>query len=288
MTGPSNDDLRVGFVGLGSMGEAMASNLLASGLALRVHDLRPEVLDRMANAGATTAANGRELGEQCDVVVVAVLDDEQVLDVCCGDDGLLRGLAPGSVVVVTSTIAPRTHRAVAMDAAAHGVVVLDAPMVGGAVGARDGTLILFVGGPVEALERVRPVLEAMSREIFHCGGVGSGAVVKIVNNLLSVLHIGVAREAIRLTRAMDLDGAEVLRMLNTGELASSWATRNWDRLLAQEAGHTTGREGYAAMVRKDVGLVASLAEGAHVDLPLVRAMLDHIVPSIEATGFDDV
>ncbi len=265
----------------------MARNLLAHGFALCVRDLRPGVLDRMRTAGAMVAETNRELGERSDVVLVAVLDDAQVLDVCLGDDGVLQGLAPDGVVVVTSTVAPGTHQRVAERAAARSIAVLDSPMVGGAAGARDGTLTLFVGGPSDVLARVRPVLDAISGEIFHCGAVGSGAVVKIVNNLLSILHIGVAREAIRLTRAMGLDSGDVLQMLNSGGLASSWATRSWDLLLQQEAGHTTGREGYAAMVRKDVGLVAALAHDAHVEVPLVRAMLDEVVPSIEATGFDD-
>ncbi|MGE3447525.1 MAG: NAD(P)-dependent oxidoreductase [Microbacteriaceae bacterium] len=284
MSTNSPSSVRVGFVGLGSMGAAMAANLLRAGFALTAFDVSREAIERVAALGAVPAQSVTELAHRSDVLVVAVVDDAQVRDVCLAEGGALAGLSAGSVLVITSTIAPATHKLIARRAAAHGVVVMDAAMTGGSVGARDGSLTFFVGGPAHVLARITPVLDAMSRQIFHCGDVGAGAAVKIINNFLSIAHILAAREALQLAAAAKIDPERLLTMINAGELGSSWATRNWERLRHQEATHSTGAAGYVAITKKDLDLVADFARAAGVGAPIVRGLLADVAPTLEVTG----
>ncbi len=283
----TTEALRIGFVGLGDMGKGMAANLVRNGFDVAVRDLRPEAVDELVALGADAAASNADVSRDRDVVVVVVVNDQQVRDVCVGTPetpGVIAGLTPGAVVVVASTVSLAAHRAVSEHAATHGVQYVDAAMTGGSVGARDGTLTFFVGGPVAATDRITPVLEAMGNHVFRCGELGAGAAVKIVNNLLSISHILAAREAIRLAAAAGVSESDLLSMINTGDLGSSWATRSWERLRWQERNHTAGPAGMVAMTGKDLRLARDLAADLGVDAPLVQALVDDVLPGLGDEG----
>ena len=283
--------MRVGFVGLGNMGEGMAWNLANKGFSPTVRDIRPEPVARLVAEGARAAGTNAELAAASDVVCLAVFDEQQLDDTVfpCGDDaGLLAGLQPGSVIAIHSTVAPSAVERIAKAAAERGVDVLDAPMTGGAnVAARAGTLTFMVGGDAEVLEKVRPVFSAMATSIFHGGPLGAGCAVKIVNNYLAVSHTLIVREAIRLGRAAGIGEEELLHMLNTGAVGSNWATHHWQRIKSQEAGYTTGRAGMVSMAAKDMGLAERMARESGVATPSLDALLREGMPDMALSGMTD-
>jgi 3-hydroxyisobutyrate dehydrogenase-like beta-hydroxyacid dehydrogenase len=196
--------VRVGFIGLGGIGMPMARRLVAGGLETTVFDLVPAAVDTLVAAGARGARSAREVAAAADVVGVCVLDDAQVRAVVLGDDGLLAGAAPGTVIALHSTILPRTVAEMGTAAAARGVAVIDACITGGAMGAEQGTLTYIVGGEAAHLERCRPAFETSAATIIHTGPLGTGAATKLCNNLMTYLGFLSAFEATLLARRAGL------------------------------------------------------------------------------------
>jgi 3-hydroxyisobutyrate dehydrogenase-like beta-hydroxyacid dehydrogenase len=283
--------VKVGFIGLGNMGEGMAWNLVSKGFVVAVRDVRPDPVARLVEAGARACATNAEVGDACDVVCVAVFDADQVFETVLprpGDPGLLAGMRPGGVLVLHPTISPTAVQRVADAAQERGVAVLDAPMTGGAnVAARAGSLTFMVGGDAAVLELVRPVLAAMATSIFHVGPLGAGCAVKIINNFHAVSHVMLVRESLRLGRAAGLDEACLLNILNTGGVGSNWASSNWERIKAQEAGYTTGRAGMVAMSAKDMQLAGKMAQELGVATPALNALVEYGLPDLARTGLTD-
>ncbi|HXA42308.1 MAG TPA: NAD(P)-dependent oxidoreductase [Candidatus Solibacter sp.] len=177
---------RVGFVGLGVMGLPMARNLRGAGFEVSGWARRPETSSSATAEGVTMRATLVELAAAAEILITMVTTSEDVVEVCLGAGGLVESARPGSVLVDMSTIAPDTSRRLAAAAAERGIAFLDAPVSGGSFGAEQATLTIMAGGDPAVLERCRPVFEAMGdpEHIFHTGPVGSGEVVKLVNNML--------------------------------------------------------------------------------------------------------
>ncbi len=192
---------RVGFVGLGNIGLPMAERLLTARFELTVHDVDPEPVRVLAAAGARRAGSARELAAQAEVIGLCVRDDAQVREV---SQALLAGAEPDTLLAIHSTIRPATVHEVARAAARRGVTVVDAPVTGGAVGARSGRLCVMVGGEPEAVERCLPVFEAFAEKVVRTGPLGSGAATKLCNNLMTYLGFLAAWEAERLAVASGL------------------------------------------------------------------------------------
>ena len=163
--------LRVGFIGLGIMGRSMSRDSTGPGFRSPCGTGRPSKMEEAAKWGAKTAGSPKEVAAESDVVITIVGDTPDVREVVEGPGGVLEGARPGTVLIDMSTISPEATRQMARRAAEKGVHMLDAPVSGGDVGAREGTLSIMVGGDAEVLERVRPVLEAMGKNIVHCGPV---------------------------------------------------------------------------------------------------------------------
>jgi 3-hydroxyisobutyrate dehydrogenase len=175
----------VGFIGLGYMGKPMARNLLKAGFPLSVHNRSQTAVDELVGEGATRAGSPKALAEQVDVVCSCLPGPADVRIVYEGENGVLAGARAGQILVDLSTIDPTTHQSIAARAAEIGAGYLDAPVSGGTGGARDGTLTIMVGGSAETLERAMPVLKAMGQRIYHVGPVGSGAAVKLINQMMA-------------------------------------------------------------------------------------------------------
>ena len=181
----------IAFIGLGNMGAPMALNLLKAGFALRVFDLAAEPLLRLAEAGASVASSPADAVANAEVVITMLPTSKHVRSLYLGDGGVLASAKAGALLIDCSTIAADAARDVAAAAAERGYTMIDAPVSGGTGGATAGTLTFIVGGTADALERARPALSAMGRNIFHAGGSGAGQVAKICNNmLLGVQMIG--------------------------------------------------------------------------------------------------
>ena len=280
--------LNVGFVGLGNMGEGMASNLAKAGFALTVRDIRPEPVQRLVALGAAVAASNYELATRSNLVCVALFDEAQVRSAFMpdGDDqGLLAGLARGSVVAIHSTVPPRLTRELAQQADERGVAILDVPMTGGGdTAARAGKLTLFVGGDKTAFELAQPALAAMSQHLFHVGGVGSGSTTKILSNFMAISNVLLVREALRLARAAGIDEEDWLSVINAGGVGSSWVSNNWGRIREQEDHYTTGRSGMVAMSSKDMHLAQDLAREFGIPTPTLDHLVEHALPELGSHG----
>jgi 3-hydroxyisobutyrate dehydrogenase-like beta-hydroxyacid dehydrogenase len=174
-----------GFIGLGTMGAPMARNVLAKGHTLVVHDLAAASVAALVSAGAASAATPREVAAQCEVVITMLPDAPDVERVALGPDGIVAGLRSGSLYVDMSTIDPATTRRIGEAVRAKGASMIDSPVGKTADAAVSGTLTLMVGGAAPDVERARPLLLAMGTDLFHCGDLGAGQTMKLLNNLLA-------------------------------------------------------------------------------------------------------
>jgi 3-hydroxyisobutyrate dehydrogenase len=178
--------MRVGFIGLGNMGEPLARFVLEAGFPLVVHDIRREAAATLLEQGAVWAESPRDVAAQCDVICICVPGPPEMQAVMLGPHGVLEGLKPGAAVIDHTTNAPDIVRAVGVAIQARGAQLLDAPLDGGREGALEGQLTLFVGGDEAVLRRVKPVLDTFSRSVVWVGELGAGSVTKLVHNALAM------------------------------------------------------------------------------------------------------
>ena len=216
---------RVGFVGLGIMGQGMARNLLKAGYSVRVWNRTSSRMDPLIEAGATAGASPADVAANCDIVAVCVSDTPDVEEVILGENGILSGVQAGALVIDFSTISPQATIDIAEQLSAKGVKMLDAPVSGGSEGAANGTLSIMIGGDEDQVERARGVFEAMGNTITHVGKQGAGQTVKLVNQILVVGNCLAMCEALIFAQA---GGVDLERCLNavTGGAAGSWMLAN--------------------------------------------------------------
>ncbi len=205
----------IGFIGLGIMGRPMSRNLSNAGYALVVYDLNPQAVREAVDLGAREAYSSREVASEADLVITMLPDSPDVEAAYLGADGVLEGARPGSLLVDMSTISPTAAARVAQAAEKRGCPMLDAPVSGGDVGARNATLSIMVGGAPEAFERARPVLEVMGKPVL-CGPSGSGQVVKACNQILVGVTIAGVSEALTLGAKAGVDPAKIVEVLSGG------------------------------------------------------------------------
>ena len=217
--------VRLTFVGLGIMGRPMAGHLLTAGHPLTVHTRTRSTAEPLLSAGAVWADSPAAAASAADVVFLCVTDTPDVQAVLLGPGGLMESARPGLIVVDHSTISPGVTRDLAAALADRGVTLLDAPVSGGDVGARNATLSIMVGGPAEAFDRVLPLLQRMGKAVTHCGPSGAGQLTKLVNQVLvSVTNLAVC-EAMTLAVAGGLDAARTIAAV-AGGAAGSWQLSN--------------------------------------------------------------
>jgi len=206
----------IGFIGLGLMGKPMTRNLLKAGYRLVVHNRSRAAVDELVAAGAAAATSPREVASRSEIVITMLPDSPDVEAVLRGPDGVLAGVRPGMLLIDMSTISPVVTRRLAAEARERGCEMLDAPVSGGTVGARDGTLSIMVGGSAAALERTRPILAALGKTITHVGGPGAGQVAKACNQVIVALTIEAVGEALVLAEKAGVDPARVREALLGG------------------------------------------------------------------------
>jgi len=269
--------MRVGFIGLGVMGRPMARHLQAAGHELHVWARRPASADGLdALVHATPAA----LGAACEVVFTMITSSADVAGVALGADGLIHGMAPGSVLVDCSTIAPDAARHIAGKLREKGIHMLDAPVSGGVQGAVAATLAIMAGGEAAVLERVRPLLETLGQRIVHVGPNGAGQVAKACNQMIMVAAIEAVAEAMRLAAAAGVDCAKVRQALGGGSAASRVLDVMGQRMVERD--FAAGIE--ARLHHKDFGLVLEAARRSGVPVALT-ASVGQQLNALMAMGF---
>ena len=205
-----------GVVGLGAMGRPAAEYLADSEFRTFAYDLDEAALAAIEKKGATPTTSLREVAENSTVVFVFVPSDDDVREVCLGDDGLVAGAQPGSVIAICSSALPETCEAVAAAAREKGVDVLDAALTGGVRGAEAGEINLLVGGDEAVLDRIRPLLDPWCGSVHHLGGLGAGQVGKTVNNLVHWAQISAINEALRFGQRLGVAPSKLREALKDG------------------------------------------------------------------------
>jgi 3-hydroxyisobutyrate dehydrogenase len=253
---------RVAFIGLGNMGAPMAQNLIKAGFSLTVFDLVKDAVDQLVKSGATAAASASDAVNGADVVITMLPASKHVEGIYLGPEGLLTKIASKALVIDCSTIAADSARKVARAAADRGLAMIDAPVSGGTGGAIAGTLTFIVGGEPADLERARPLLEKMGKNIFHAGAAGAGQVAKIANNMLLGIAMAGTAEALALGVANGLD-PKVLSEIISKSSGRTWAIElynPWPGVME----NVPSSKGYAGgfgvdLMLKDLGLAAEAA-----------------------------
>ena len=259
---------RVAFLGLGIMGRPMARNLKAGGFGVTVWNRTHERAAELASeCGVAVADSPREAAAEADVVITMVVDAPDVEQVLFGEDGAAGGLREGALAIDMTTIAPSASRAIGERLAGQGIAFLDAPVTGSRPKAEDGTLVIMAGGPEDAFERARPVLEAMGELIVRIGPQGHGSMAKLINNALAATNAVALAEGLTFGRAGGVDLERALLVVGAGAGAST--------MLSLKSGAMIGHD-FEPLFKldhmlKDVRHCLAEAQALGLRLPLIEA-----------------
>ena len=255
--------LKVGYIGLGIMGKAMAHNILKAGFPIVVHNRSRQAVNELVAEGAVEAFSPKEVAEQVDVIFTNLPDSPDVERVALGDESILQGATEGMIFVDNSTIKPATARKIADRMGQNGVLCLDAPVSGGDIGAQQGTLAIMVGGPSEAFEKVMPIFEAIGKKITHVGDSGAGQIAKACNQVMVAAQMVAMGELLILAKKAGADPEKVVAAIQGGA-AQCWALDvKPERLFA--GNRKPGFKAY--MQAKDLGIVVDTAREYGIPMP---------------------
>jgi 2-hydroxy-3-oxopropionate reductase len=255
--------LKVGYIGLGLMGKSIARNILKAGFPLVVHNRSRAAVDELSAEGATPAFTPAEVAAQVDVIFTNLPDTPDVELVALGKDGIIAGAHEGLVFVDNSTIKPAAARMIAAKLDEKGVLSLDAPVSGGDIGAKNGTLTIMVGGDSVALEKVMPVFQAMGKTITHVGEAGAGQVAKACNQIMVAAQMVAMGELLIFAKKAGVDPRKVVEAIKGG------AAQCWTLDVKPPRLFSGNRQpGFKAyMMEKDLGIILESAREYGVPLP---------------------
>ncbi|CAD6552675.1 3-hydroxyisobutyrate dehydrogenase [Paraburkholderia sabiae] len=255
--------MKIGFIGLGNMGAPMAQNLLKAGHALQVFDLNPHAVQELKAAGATAKETPKEAATDVEAVITMLPAAAHVKAVLTGEEGILAGITKSTTIIDSSTIDPASVKTFAELAKQNGNTFVDAPVSGGTGGAAAGTLTFMVGGTAEAYEHVKPVLQAMGKNIVHCGDTSTGQVAKICNNLVLGITMAGVSEAMALGEALGIDPKVLGGIINTST-GRCWSSDTYNPFpgVIETAPSTRGYTGGFGtdLMLKDLGLATDAAK----------------------------
>lgn len=274
--------MKVSFIGMGTMGSPMAQNVLKAGHDVTVHNRTREKEQTLAQAGAQRAASPQEAAGRADVVITCVSDTPDVESIILGDNGVIHGAQPGTIVVDMSTISPIATRRIAEKLAQKGIKMLDAPVSGGSEGAQKATLTIMVGGEAADVDKVMPVFEAMGKTITHVGSIGAGQITKAINQIIiSGTYLTLA-EGLALGMKAGLDMPKIVQALSGGA-ASSWILSN----RADNMINNSYPLGFRIRLHyKDLRIALDTARELGVNLP-ATAFVEQIETGLIARGYGD-
>jgi 2-hydroxy-3-oxopropionate reductase len=273
---------KVGYIGLGLMGKSMARNILKAGFPLTVHNRSQAAVVELQREGARIAATPAEIAAQVDVVITNLPDSPDVEEVVYGEQGIIETAKEGQIFIDNSTIKPASARLIAEKLGQKGVACLDAPVSGGDIGAQQGTLAIMVGGPGEALEQVKPILEAMGKKITHVGEAGAGQIAKAANQIMVAAQMVAMGELLIFARKAGADPEKVVAAIQGGA-AQCWTLDvKPDRLFS--GNREPGFKAY--MQAKDLGIVSDTAR--EYGIPLIAASVhDQLFNAMLEMGMGD-
>ncbi|HWQ17934.1 MAG TPA: NAD(P)-dependent oxidoreductase [Sulfolobales archaeon] len=255
--------MRVGFIGLGIMGLPMAMNILKAGYQLTAYNRTRSKTEPLKNLGAYIASSPREVTERSDVVIAMVTDGPDVEEILFGREGVIEGARPGLIFIDMGTNSPEYARSFAERLSKYGVEFLDAPVTGGDKGAREGTLTIMVGGKYEVFKKVEPILRAMGKTIIYVGDVGSGQLMKLLNQIVVAINMVALAEAMSLARKAGIDEEKLYQILSSGAANSFTVQYYMPKIMKGDL-----EPGFrAAHLKKDLGYALKTASKLSAKLP---------------------
>jgi len=274
--------MRVAFIGLGDIGEPMASHLAREPFDLVVWNRTASKANEFAGKHkARVATTPAEAVRDADVVITCLPSSVEVEAVLHGENGILEALRKGAVLIDCTSGDPPTSRSIAAELGGRGVEFIDAPVSGGVVAAKSGTLTVMWGGEITVFERVRPVIEAFGKKIVHAGPVGAGDALKAVNNALLAVHILSAAEGLAILVKAGVDPKVALEVIN----ASSGRSNSSENLIPQRVlTRAFPRTFRLALLEKDIAIAAVMAEDLHARTPVISLTAERFHEAREKLG----
>jgi 2-hydroxy-3-oxopropionate reductase len=254
--------LRVGYIGLGLMGKSIARNILKAGFPLTVHNRSQTAVDELVAEGATSANSPKEVAEQVDIIFTNLPDSPDVEKVALGENGIIHGAHAGLIFIDNSTIKPASARMIAKKLKEKNVLALDAPVSGGDIGAKNGTLTIMVGGEASAVEKSMPVFQAMGKTVTHVGESGAGQVAKAANQIMVAAQMVAMAELLVFSKKAGVDPRKVVDAIKGGA-AQCW-TLDVKPPRLFDGNRNPGFKAY--MQLKDMNIVLDTAK--EYDIPL--------------------
>ncbi len=263
-------DLRIGFIGLGLMGNPMAKNLIKAGFPVIVYNRTPTKTKEFVELGCTVVGSPQELHRFTDVIITVVTGPKDVEEVLFGREGVVQGIVEKEklVVIDMSTIGPKAAIKIGKRLAKHKIDFIDAPVTGGTRGADEGTLTIFAGGKKAVFEKIKPVLEGMGKNIHYMGETGSGQAIKLVNNLLVGETITALAEAMLLADRMGLKRRQVVETLSEVPAVSGFMKLKMPNM--EKDKHPVSFS--VANLRKDLGLALEEMKTSKKKLPILKSV----------------
>jgi 2-hydroxy-3-oxopropionate reductase len=270
---------RIGIIGVGIMGEPMAKNLIDGGYEITAYDVNREAVERVAAHGGEPASSSKEAATSKDLVITMLPDDPIVQEAVLGANGAIEGMSRGTILVDMSTVSPSTSKKIAEVLENNGMEMLDAPVSGGDVGAREATLAIMVGGKKEIFDKALPVLQKMGKNVSYVGDHGAGAVAKAANQIIVALTIEAVAEALIFAKKSGVDPEMVRNALLGGFAQSRVLELHGQRMLDRnfEPG------GKVRLHKKDTEIAMTMARELGMYLP-ATALISHLWNAVAAQG----
>lgn len=273
---------KIGFIGLGTMGAPMASNLLKAGYPVTVFNRTTSKAAPLAGQGAAVATSPKDAAAGADVVITMVSNDESIAEVYEGVNGLLAGIRPGTTVIDCSTISPALVKRLAAQIADLGGAFLDAPVTGSSPAAIDGTLVFMVGGSAETLAQVMDLFDTMGKKVLHMGDNGSGAVAKLAHNTIVGINNLALAEGFAIAAKSGLPAERFLELVQLGSAGSKAAELKGRKIIE----HDFTNQFSLALMLKDLKLASALTDGSGIPSPML-SLAKSLFQAGQTQGFGD-
>ncbi len=274
--------MKIAFIGMGTMGAAMAVNLMKAGFTVTVHNRTRQREEPVAAAGAQRAATPAEAAQKAGIIITCVSDTPDVEAVILGENGVINGAAPGSLVIEMSTISPGATKSIAAKLSEKEIGMIDAPVSGGSEGAQKGTLSIMIGGEPDDVSRAMPVLEAMGKTINHIGPIGAGQTTKAINQIIVAGTYWSVAEGMAVGLKAGLDMEKVVGAVGGGAAGSWGLTNRSGNMIANE--YPLGFR--VKLHRKDLMIALEVARELGVTLPMA-AFVEQVETGLISKGYGD-
>lgn len=271
--------MKIGFIGLGIMGKPMSKNLVKAGYSLVVRDNNRENEAELVSLGATVAGSAKEVAEQSDVIITMLPNSPQVKEVLLGEDSVIQGARPGTIVIDMSSIAPLASREIHDELAKKDIALLDAPVSGGEPKAIEGTLSVMVGGDKELFEKCFDIMKAMAGSVVHTGDIGAGNVTKLANQVIVALNIAAMAEALTLATKAGVNPDLVYQAIRGGLAGSTVLDAKAPMVMERNF-----KPGFRIDLHiKDLANALDTSHGVGAQLPLTAAVME-MMQALRADG----